>query len=75
MLYPHPSLVFVLDGEHGLGVRALLENRRPGPQSEIAIAPYWNVNEHGSICLGSMATPRVGRSCEPERVGGELLSK
>jgi PRTRC genetic system protein B len=56
--YPHPPLVFLLDGEHGLGVRALLENRRPGPRSAIAIAPYWNVNESGAICLGSMATPR-----------------
>jgi PRTRC genetic system protein B len=56
--YPHPPLVFVLDGERGLAVRALLENRRPGPRSAIAIAPYWNVNEIGSICLGSMCTPR-----------------
>jgi PRTRC genetic system protein B len=27
--YPHPSLVFVVDGESGLSVRALMENRRP----------------------------------------------
>jgi PRTRC genetic system protein B len=58
--YPHPPLVFVIDGEHGLSVRALLEDRRPGPRTAIAIAPYWNVNERGSICLGSMATPRSG---------------
>jgi len=56
--YPHPPLVFVIDGEHGLSVRALLEDRRPEPRTAIAIAPYWNVNERGSICLGSMATPR-----------------
>ncbi len=56
--YPHPPLNFVIDGEHGLSVRALLEDRRPGPRTAIAIAPYWNVNERGSICLGSMATPR-----------------
>jgi PRTRC genetic system protein B len=56
--YPHPPLVFVIDGEHGLSVRALLEDRRPGPRSATAIAPYWNVNERGLICLGSMATPR-----------------
>ena len=57
--YPHPPLVFVLDGEHGFSVRALLENRRPAARSAIAIAPYWNVNESGSVCLGSMATPRT----------------
>jgi len=57
--YPHPPLVFAIDGEHGLSVRALLEDRRPGPRTAIAIAPYWNVNERGSICLGSMATPRL----------------
>ena len=56
--YPHPPLVFVVDGEHGLSVRALTENRRPGPRSTIAIAPYWNVNQAGGVCLGSMATPR-----------------
>jgi len=56
--YPHPPLVFVIDGEHGLSVRALVEDRRPGPRTAIAIAPYWNVNERGSICLGSMAAPR-----------------
>jgi PRTRC genetic system protein B len=57
-LYPHPPLVFVVDGEHGLSVRALLEDRRPGPRSAIAIAPYWNVNQAGEVCLGSMVTPR-----------------
>jgi hypothetical protein len=46
--YPHPPLVFVLDGEHGLSVRALPENRRPAARSAVAIAPYWNVNESGS---------------------------
>jgi PRTRC genetic system protein B len=56
--YPHPPLVFVLDGEHGLSLRALAENRRPGATSAVAVAPYWNVNERGEICLGSMATPR-----------------
>jgi PRTRC genetic system protein B len=56
--YPHPPLVFVVDGEHGLSVRALIENRRPGPRSAIAVAPYWNVNQAGGVCLGSMTTPR-----------------
>jgi len=57
-LYPHPPLVFVLDGENGLNVRALFKNCRPGSQSVVAVAPYWNVNEGGAVCLGSMPTPR-----------------
>src|ERR1035441_2507172 len=56
--YPHPPLVFVVDGGHGLSVRAVMEESRPGPQSAIAVAPYWNVNQAAEICLGSMATPR-----------------
>src|SRR5579862_4711795 len=56
--YPHPPLVFALGGEHGLRVRALFENCRPGARSAIAVAPYWNVNERGAVCLGSMPTPR-----------------
>ena len=56
--YPHPPLVFVLDGENGLSVRALFENRRPGSHSVVAVAPYWNINERGAVCLGSMPTPR-----------------
>jgi len=56
--YPHPPLVFVVDGEHRLSVRALLEDRRPAPRSAIAIAPYWNVNQAGEVCLGSMVSPR-----------------
>jgi len=57
--YPHPSLVFAVDGDHGLSVRALMEDRRPGPQSAIAVAPYWNIDERGRVCLGSMTTPRT----------------
>ena len=47
----------LVEGEHRLSVCASLEDRRPGPRSTIAIAPYWNVSQ-GQICLGSMVTPR-----------------
>ena len=57
--YPHPPLVFAVDGGRGLSVRALMEDRRPGSQSTIAVAPYWNVDERGKVCLGSMSTPRT----------------
>ena len=56
--FPHPPLVFALEGDHGLSVRALFENRRPDRASAIGVAPYWNANPAGGVCLGSMPTPR-----------------
>jgi len=56
-IYPHPPLVFALEGDHGLRIRALFENRRPGRSSAIAVAPYWNIDPGGVLCLGSMPTP------------------
>lgn len=56
-LYPHPPLVFTLESEHGLRIRALFENCRPDRNSAIAIAPYWNIGPAGDLCLGSMPTP------------------
>ena len=74
--YPHPPLVFVVDGGHGLSVRALMEESRPGPRSAIAIAPYWNVNQAAGICLGSMATPRsAGLASLAEWVEGFFQSE
>jgi PRTRC genetic system protein B len=74
--YPHPPLVFVVDSDRGLSLRALLENRRPGPGSAVAVAPYWNVNDAGGVCLGSMATPSsAGLSALPEWVEGFFQSE
>jgi PRTRC genetic system protein B len=74
--YPHPPLVFVVDGEHGFSVRALMENRRPGARSAVAIAPYWNVNQAGGVCLGSMVTPRsAGLASLGEWVDGFFQSE
>jgi len=56
--YPHPALVFSIDGRRGLAVRALLANERPGRNSQIAIAPYWNTSSDGSVCLGSTPAPQ-----------------
>src|SRR5260370_37033322 len=61
--YPHPPLVFVVDGGHGLSVRALMGESRPGPRSALAVAPYWNVNQAAEICLGSMSPPRSAGLC------------
>ena len=56
--YPHPALVFSIDGYRQLAVRALLANERPGRNSQIAIAPYWNTSADGGVCLGSMVSPQ-----------------
>lgn len=56
--YPHPALVFSIDGYRQLAVRALLANERPGRNTQIAIAPYFNTSADGSVCLGSMPVPQ-----------------
>jgi len=58
-LFPHPPLVFCVEGNHSLSMRALFENQRPDSRSAIAVAPYWNTSAPGGdVCLGSMPTPR-----------------
>lgn len=55
-MYPHPPLVFMIQGRE-LFVRALAENRRPSVNTPLSNAPYWNTDEHGRVCLGSMRVP------------------
>jgi PRTRC genetic system protein B len=55
--FPHPALLFVVRG-NVLHVRALSASRRPGPDSKLAAAPYWNVGGDGSVCAGTMRTPK-----------------
>ena len=73
--YPHPPLVFVVDGEHGLSVRALIENGRPGPRSAVAIAPYWNVNQSRRSLPWLDGYTALSRVSEPGGVGRRLLSE
>jgi PRTRC genetic system protein B len=55
-LFPQPPLVWkVAHGE--LKIRALLENTRPKVQTTLAVAPFWNLSDDGSVCLGSMRCP------------------
>ncbi len=55
-IYPHPALVFkVRDRE--LFVRALEKDERPREATPLKIAPYWNVDSAGRVCLGSMRVP------------------
>lgn len=54
--FPQPPLVWrVAQGE--LKIRALWENRRPKADTALAVAPFWNLSDDGSVCLGSMRCP------------------
>ena len=56
-LFPHPALLFVV--QNGvLRVRALSTSRRPGLDTKVAAAPYWNVDGDGAVCAGTMRTPK-----------------
>lgn len=52
-VFPQPPLLWqVWEGQ--LRIRALLENKRPGPKTKVAIAPFWNISHDGTVCTGSM---------------------
>jgi len=54
--FPQPPLVWkVIHG--GLRLRALAENKRPNAETKLAVAPFWNLSDDGSVCLGSMRCP------------------
>jgi PRTRC genetic system protein B len=54
--FPQPALVWrVANGD--LKIRALCENKRPGAQTTLAVAPFWNLSDDGRVCLGSMRCP------------------
>jgi PRTRC genetic system protein B len=56
LVFPHPALVFkVLD--KNLFVRAMATASRPGPETPLKNAPYWNTDSHGLVCAGSMRVP------------------
>jgi PRTRC genetic system protein B len=55
--FPQPALV--LRAHSGsLDIRALAESKRPTPDTPMYVAPYWNVSDNGSVCLGSTKAPR-----------------
>ncbi len=54
--YPHPALVFKVTGRE-LFVRALERDERPGAETALKTAPYYNVDAAGRVCLGSMRVP------------------
>jgi PRTRC genetic system protein B len=55
-MYPHPALVFMIHGRE-LFVRALAEDCRPKANTRLKSAPYWNTDDQGRVCLGSMRVP------------------
>jgi PRTRC genetic system protein B len=56
LVFPHPTLVFKLVGKD-LFVRAMATTSRPGPETPLKTAPYWNTDSRGLVCAGSMRVP------------------
>jgi PRTRC genetic system protein B len=54
--FPYPALLFVVCNG-ALYVRALRLNQRPGGETALFAAPYWNVGNDGSVCTGTMNFP------------------
>ncbi|MBY0502706.1 MAG: PRTRC system protein B [Bryobacteraceae bacterium] len=56
--YPIPGLIFKVSGGR-LWLRALDRNERPGGKTKLRTAPFWNGNDAGEICLGTMRVPQT----------------
>ena len=49
-IFPQPPLVWRVDGGD-LKIRALMENKRPTPETKLAVAPFWNLSDDGRVCV------------------------
>jgi PRTRC genetic system protein B len=56
LVFPHPALIFKVAGKD-LFVRAAAVASRPGPDTTLKTAPYWNTDSRGLVCAGSMRVP------------------
>ena len=56
LVFPHPALVFKVVSKD-LFVRALATSSRPSPVTPLKMAPYWNTDSRGLVCVGSMRVP------------------
>jgi PRTRC genetic system protein B len=56
LVFPHPALVFKVLGKD-FSVRAIETSSRPGPETPLKTAPYWNTDGRGLVCAGSMHVP------------------
>lgn len=54
--FPTPALLWRLSGRE-LHVRALASDERPTHDTKLFVAPFWNTNNEGLVCQGSMARP------------------
>src|SRR5216683_475012 len=61
--YPVPPLVFKVSGGC-LSLRALEKNERPTAKTKLKTAPFWNGNEVGQICVGTMRIPESSEAME-----------
>ena len=52
-LFPQPPMVWKVI-HSGLSIRALAENKRPNAETKLSVAPFWNLSDNGSVCVGSM---------------------
>jgi PRTRC genetic system protein B len=56
LVFPHPALIFKVLSKD-LFVRAMVTTSRPGPETPLKTAPYWNTDSRGLVCAGSMRVP------------------
>lgn len=57
--FSQPALLWCVSSQE-LTVRALAADRRPGADTPLMLAPYWNVDgDSGRVCLGSMRIPEL----------------
>lgn len=54
--FPHPALVFRVSGRE-LRIRAISQSKRPDAITPLFVAPYYNTQENGLVCQGSMRSP------------------
>lgn len=62
---PHPGLVFAITASDWY-VAALRGGARPGPQTKLFRAPYFNVWQSGQICTGNVRLP--------ERMSADMIA-
>jgi PRTRC genetic system protein B len=55
-MFPQPPLVWRVENGD-LKIRALVENKRPAPQTKLSVAPFWNLSDDGRVCTGTMRHP------------------
>lgn len=66
-VFPQPPLVFVRVGPK-VHLFALKEDRRPGPDTPLCLAPYFNYHggRRGWVCWGNGPVPEEGERNNPE---------